>query len=230
MLLSAPTFFDLTKLNLNSLSKDARPKPSGLVVDGDSVHIALNHLRPDSSPGGPGYLATLSEQSGELVGLKASKYTNTGDLRLVSAERKLLASLSTGSFDFKAGAYRGDGGLDIYENGQLKSSTALPGAPAEMAHDPAGEQIYINDASQTQVFVIDVSNGKLARTISFANQSCPEAKTSSTFKYLSAIAADADYLYVTEFSSACLFILNRRTDEVLATIETGMGPEVIYGL
>lgn len=227
----SPRFTNIDKTNLASNFNDALPKPAGVLVSGSKVLVALNHLRPNSASGGKGYVMTLDEVSGAVISYLPSTQANTvGLVSLGLPEEEKYIALNAGSYDWEKGGYQSDGGLDFYVKGEFQKNVSIPGAPLEMVASPDSTEIFVTDGSAAQVFTVSPESGEVEIAVDLKDEECSNHRPPESFKYLSALAVDADYLYVAEFSGSCIFIIERKTKNIVARIETGDGPEIIYGL
>ena len=188
-----PSLVKTVPLDVNLQPYDGQtslPRPSWAVAQHGRIYVALNNLRPDYSVGGPGLLARYDPTTEHLdtvsLGdgcLNATFVTAYGDGLLVSC---------SGSTNYATGATT-QTGVVLLDANDARASFASLECPADQSGCLAasathlavrGSRVYVGDASQGRVFVLEVVGGQLVERHGFHGDSsgqplalCPPSPT-----------------------------------------------------
>ena len=208
------------------------PRPGGMALRNETLYVALANLDRNLVAGGPGYFAELDTQSHRVTKVIKSRGRNTVALYVgnLPATQDLLYVLNSGTYRLAGGGFIGDGSVDVYDmqRGDIAHSIALGGAPSRLSMARNGVA-YVTNSKEGVILSFDSASREVLPSINIAPHRCDQGDTLS-LSYLSTVLVDDEFIYATEFNSNCFLMIDRATRQVVKTVKTGHGPDVMIAL
>lgn len=151
------------------------PRPSWILSRNGKLYVPLNNLRSDYSPGGPGLLARIDPATREVTAIDLGEgCLNAGYVG--AAGDRLLVSCG-GQTDYSVSPPRvAKTGVVLLGADDQRASFASLECPAGQAGCAsasayhlavAGDRVYVGDATQGRLFVLELVNGQLVERRGF---------------------------------------------------------------
>lgn len=172
--------FDLSALALRTFEDGGTsvPRPQGITARGDKLYVALNHLSPDYSVAGPGYLATIALDTATVSAIELPETTclNPAWTRTVGDH---VVVACAGRTDWSTFSTSASGLALVGATDQVLSSLELAcpanndGGCASVSlsrFGVVGSSIFVGDQSAGRMFVVDVADGGLVEKRGYSAQ------------------------------------------------------------
>lgn len=198
-------------------------RPSSLIYLNQRLFVTLANLDERFVAGGPGLLAVIDAENGEVAALPQLSGRDPVFLTY-DQNRDLLWICQAGDAVPETG-YLGNGLLEAVdlETLEVRRQIEIDGAPFEMLIADANIA-YLANGMDGRLLLVDLESEKQLESIELRSTS-----DGNELAYVSAIAMDpAGYLYAAEFNSDHLYVLDPANDhEIVASFVVNDGPDTL---
>ncbi|HPQ68827.1 MAG TPA: hypothetical protein PKW95_06840 [bacterium] len=197
-------------------------RPGGMARVGERVFMALSHLEETYVAAGPGLVAVIDEQQGELETVLELTGRDTMSLTY-DAQRGVVWAVSAGDYVVQQG-FTGNGLLEAIDPQTLEivARVDIDGAPFELlTADAFG---YLCNGRDGNLLVVDLDDGAQRQSIDLRRH-----EGDAGLSFVSALALDpAGFVYAAEFNSDYLYVLDPARDhEIVAEFAVNDGPDTL---
>lgn len=199
--------------------------PSTVVGVGANVFVSLNNIGDGFKPvPAGGYVLQYEMRDGDLVLTRTFEtlFANTNSVN-ASSQGASIYALSAGSF---AGAgYAGNGGLSIINIAEQNISFSIPLPSPSAIVELDGGELLVSDLSSAKLYKVNPEKGSVHETdFDFRGDTSCKSSALNAGSFISSMIKVGSEIYLTEFSSDCLVILDAQTLAVKDSMKVVDGP------
>lgn len=198
-------------------------RPNGLTIVGETLVVGLSNLEDKWNPAGPSMAVFLSTTTGEIE----ESVTLTGRKAVglhYDAERDLVWVCSAGDMNTPE-EFLGNGRLEAIDpvTRQVTVDIPIAGSPMEMLIGSDG-LAYLGNGMDGRLLLVDLDEAEQLPSVDLRRHPVP-----SGLSFISGLALDPDgFLYVVDFNSDYLYVLNPADDHALVDeLVVNDGPDTL---
>ncbi|MBP9706740.1 MAG: hypothetical protein KBD78_03795 [Oligoflexales bacterium] len=210
----------------NDSGEAALPKPAGLAASNGKIFVAVANLTANWTPAGLGQLVVIDQKGLQVKSILSATGYNSAKIVVETS-----SPLEEKMYVLNSGSWADNGNIDVFDpkTEKLIGSADTKGAPTRMVIDVAANRAYVGDSSKAEVMELSLRDLNILRRVNLQENRCNDFKAAD-FSYISDLLLMNEYLFVSEFNSDCLLVLEKDSLKALSATRVGDGPLAIFEL